>query len=288
MPYVSDIKPDGRFLGLFCGPSGSGKTGAACSFPEPHDWDFDGRIRGILGCDWLKGKKISYKYYPPKVGGNESAQTVWERYNNDLAIVLANGTRGQYDFKTGVLDSLSSLTLAFVLDALPITHAARQLDNGREGKAGGRFIGKMPMAGPDDYNFESTGCASTLAFLRSLPIQNIIVTAHLIDKYEKTDPDNPYSPSIVKGQKLSLRDKISAVVPTYFDHVFEFSREMHNDGPHFICVTRSDFARTTFSKLPTRIDFTGKNFYELIMKYALPEEIEAGGKDGAIQGTLNA
>lgn len=278
MPYVSDIKPDGRFLGLFCGPSGSGKTGAAASFPLPWDWDFDGRIRGIKGCPWLDDKKIGFTYYPPKVGATVNAKSIWERFNTDLEVLLINAQSGQRSFDTGILDSLSSMTLGFVLDALPVTHEGKN----SSGKQSGRFIGKMPMAGPDDYNFESTGTAGVLAFLRSIPIPNIIVSAHLIDRYEKTDPDDPYSPSIVKGQKLSLRDKIAAIVPTYFDHVFEFSRESHNDGIHFIVTTRSDFARTTFSKLPTRIDITNKNFYELIMKYALPEEIEAGGKEKVV------
>ena len=281
MPYVSDIKPDGRFLGLFCGPSGSGKTGAAASFDNPHIWDFDGRVRGILGCPWLKDKKISYQYYPPKVGASVNLKTVWERYNQDLEVLMINCNNGTRPFDTGVFDSISSYTLALVLDALPITHAS---NDARGGKAGGRFIGKMPMAGPDDYNFESTGTASTLAFLRSIQIPNIIVSAHLIDRYGKTNPDDPYSPSIVVGQKLSLRDKISAIVPTYFDHVFEFSREMHNDGPHFIMTARSDFARTTFSKLPTRNDITNLNFHDYIMKFALPEEIAAGGKE--LNGTV--
>lgn len=277
MPYASDIKPDGRFLGLFCGPSGAGKTAAAASFPNCWDWDFDGRIRGVKGCNWLDSKKIGYTYYPPKIGTGANALTVWERYNKDLEVLMIQCNNGQRPFDTGIVDSLSSLTLAYVLDALPITHTGQNAG----GKQAGRFIGKMPMAGPDDYNFESTGTASTLAFLRSLAIPNIIVSAHLIDKYGKTNPDDPYSPSIVTGQKLSLRDKISAIVPTYFDHVFEFSREEHNDGIHFIVITRSTFARTTFSRLPTRIDITGKNFYELLMQYALPEELLAGGKETA-------
>lgn len=275
MPYTSDIKNDGRFLGLFCGPSGCGKTVAAASFPAPWNWDFDGRIRGVKGAPWLEGRKIGYTYYPPKVGPNVVTKTVWERFNQDLEVLMINCTNNQRPFDTGILDSLSSMTLAFVLDALPITHAG----NNKAGSQSGRFIGKMPMAGPDDYNFESTGTASVLAFLRSIPLPNLIVSAHLIDRYGKTNPEDPYSPSIVIGQKLSLRDKISAVVPTYFDHVFEFTREMHNDGPHFIVVTRSDFARTTFSKLPTRMDITNLDFYKELMRYALPEEIAVGGKE---------
>jgi hypothetical protein len=252
MPSASQLSPDGRFVGLFVGPTKSGKTVAECSFPGPIKvLDFDGRIRGILGAPWIDKSQIDYEAYPPRVGAND--KPVYQRINNDLEALLIMCTNGQNRYKTIILDSLTSETFAILCDAVSLTK--------------GKMIGTTKMAGPEDYGFEATNTYNILAFLRSLPIQNIIVSAHVVDKYGKKNPSDPYSESVVVGEKLSVRDKIGENVGIYFDHCFRFDREVVADKERFTVQFRSDLASTSYPNLPFgKVDITGKNFYEEMLR----------------------
>lgn len=274
MPSAADLNPDGRFFALFVSHSGEGKTTAACSFQEDEETykkihaasntpvvqvlDFDGRIRGLLGAPWVNRQRIIYSSYPPRA---DVGDPTYVRVNNDLEVLAMNCKTGKNTIETLVLDSLTSETFAFLCDAMPMTHASASGRSPNKGK----FIGKLPMAGPEDYGFESQATSAVLSFLRSLPIKNVIVTAHLIDRYGKADPDDPYSASVVVGEKLSLRDKIAENTLIYFDHVFKFSKS--DDGQRHYVEFKSHMARSSFSNLPEgRTDITGKNFYKFLME----------------------
>ncbi len=127
------------------------------------------------------------------------------------------------------------------------------------------------MAGPEEYGYEATGTYAIMAFMRSLPIPNVIVTAHVVDRYGKPMGANgkvdSYAESVVIGQKLSLRDKIGANVPSYFDHIFEFDKREVGDSVKYFVRFRSSLARTSFEKLPDGwIDITGKDFYQYLQE----------------------
>lgn len=274
MPNCSTLNPEANFKALFVGSKHSGKTAAACSWRPTGKkikvLDGDGRIRGILGCPWILKEFIDYDYYPPKVAGNEKG--FYERVNDDLDFFLTEVQGRKSPYETYVGDSATSFCKNLILDAIPLTHTSTY--NGKEKQVGKR-IGTMEMAGPADYGFESTGFDSYLSFLRSLPI-NMIVTAHLIDKYDKPiDEDGnkmPYAENIVVGQKLSLRDKISENCKIYFDHIFEFSRRMVGKEERFFVKFISDIACTSFAGLkPGEYDITGKDFYKFVM-----EQLEKG------------
>lgn len=259
MPCADTLSPDSRFLGLFIGPSGSGKTPAACSFiteaaiaaaRRVRVFDFDGRIRGLLGCPWVNRSVIDYDYYPPRMPG-----TVFAKLNTDLEVLKTQCALGTNPYDTIIVDSLTSQTFAFLCDSIPITHANNK----------GRSIGTLLVEGPDDYKFESTGTYSMLSFFRSLPVKNVIFTAHIIDRYGKEDPTNMLSPSIVVGEKLSIRDKLGANIPGVFDHIFRFERRMIGQVPHFYVRFWSDLARTVYQDMPLGDqDVTGKNFYQYL------------------------
>lgn len=261
MPSADNLQPDSRFVGLFIGHSGSGKTSAAASFPKPMKvYDFDGRIRGILGCPWIDKKGIDYEYYPPR---NKPGESTFTKVNADFESLLLMTQKGMSNYKTIVLDSLTSAAFALVCDALPLTHG---------GNNKGKKLGSMLMPGPEDYGFESQGIGSILTFLRSLPVQNIICMAHVVDRYGKADPSNPYADSVVVGEKLSLRDKIAENSQIYFDHIFRFDKkEQGNTVKHYVKF-RGDIARTSFNALPDgEIDITGVNFYEKLMARVMPQ-----------------
>jgi hypothetical protein len=270
-------------MALFVGPKHSGKTCAACSWLS-HDkskrlkvLDGDGRIRGILGCPWVDKDRIDYDYYPPRVAENKS-NTFYERVNQDLEVLLAQISSRRSPYETYVGDSATAFCKNLILDAVPLTHADNK----------GKKLGTMNMAGPEDYGFESTGMDSYLSFLRSLPI-NVIMTAHVIDKYDKPIVTTPqgraykdqYAESIKVGEKLSLRDKIAANMSIYFDHIFRFDRQMVDGQEKFYVEYIGDLACTSFPNLkPGRYDITGKNFRDFTLSLVNSSD-NGNGKDNA-------
>lgn len=258
MPTLANRTIGSRFMGLFVGATKSGKSVAEGSFPKPlFDYDFDGRIGGMDGANWIIDKdKIDYKYYPPRVGMNETPTYI--AVNNDLEMLIVNCKTNQNIYKTIGLSSLTSATLALLMDSVKLTHA--------DGK--GKSIGTVAMADPQDYGFEATNTYNILACLRSVPIPNIIVSAHIVDKYGRKDEADKYSEKIVVGEKLSIRDKIGENVGIYFDHCFKFSREFNGRQQKFFVEFSSDIAISSYPNLPPgKIDITNKDFYKTMMEY---------------------
>jgi hypothetical protein len=259
MPKASELSPDQRFVGLFVGRSGSGKTVAECSFPGPIDvLDFDGRIRGLLGAPWIDRSRINYEYFPPK------GENVVDKLNKKLDYYQTAARAGQPLPETLVLDSLTSECFAMVQQALGLTHTLGDKNTKKVGK----YLGQVAMAGPEDYGFEAQATYDIISFMRSVPIKNIIVSAHIVEKYGKLDPDNPYADSVPIGEKLSVRDKIGENIQIYFDHIFRFDRRELNGRINFFVKFRSDIARTSYNQLPDgEVDITGVSFYDKLMQY---------------------
>lgn len=262
MPSASSIKPDSRFFGLFIGRSGSGKSAAAYSFPHPIKvFDLDGRIRGGL-VPWVEREGIEYVNFPPK----PDKGTVFELLNNEFQSLQILCRTGQNHYRTLVLDSITWAALDLLIDAIPITHAANQ------GFDKGRKIGPMDMGGPADYGFQASGTLQILAYLRSLPIENVIVTAHIVNRWGKRKDSagkiiDPYGASEIVGEQLSLTDKLSENVPSAFDNVFRFEKEDTGSKIKFYFDAQGELARSTYPELGyQRTDITGQDFYKLLME----------------------
>lgn len=265
MPNAGTLTEESRFFGLFIGKSGSGKKGAACSFPgDTFYFDFDGRIGGLVGSTWVDRSKVTYEYYPPR---SSSGLTVYERVNTTCESMLIDAKNGRLPYKNIVVGSLTGFTQSLVQDALGLTHSA----GSRTEKAKGKHLGKLPMPGPEDYGFEANGVYQFLAFLRSMPV-NVIVMAHIVDRYgrpESEGDENPYADPVKIGEKLSLRDKISENNQIWFNHVFRFEKKEVNNTTRFYVKFRTDVARTAFAKLPDgEMEFTKQPFYPLMMEKA--------------------
>lgn len=258
MPNCSSLTAESRFMGLFVGPSKNGKTVAACSFPGPIKvMDFDGRIAGILGAPWIDKSQVDYDYYPPRVGSSD--KPTYEKVNDDLELLLVNARNGTNKYKTLIVDSLTSAAFAMLCDAIPLTH--------QKGK--GKSIGTLKMPDPGDYGFEAINISNLLACLRSIPGMNVIVSAHVIDKYGRANPEDAYSEKVVVGEKLSLRDKIAENSGIYFNNCFRFDKEMLGEREKYTVQFRSEIAGTSLANLPNgKHDITGKNFYNELMRLA--------------------
>lgn len=259
MSSCENLSPDGRFNALFVGASGTGKTPAACSFQTPNektfvwDWDFDGRIRGLLGCPWVDRSRISYDYFPPMKSGVQTFSSI-----NDKCEMLQNNIlQNKNLYETIVLDSLTGMCNCLICDAIPLAHTG-----GAAGKSKGRKLGAINMPGMEEYGYEANGTDQIISFLRSIPIKNFIATAHIVDKYGKIDPDDPYSATEVIGTTICLRPKISAKIGIYFDNIFIFSKEWKANKAKYFVEFRGELARTVYSGLPDRAEITNMNFYE--------------------------
>ena len=259
MPQANDLTQDDRIMALCVGPSGAGKTAFECSFnDEPtYVFDFDGRIRGLLGCPWVKRSNITYDSYPPRL------PNLLQKVDSKLESFLISAQNGQMMYKNIVLDSLTSETFSMLSQAIQLTHSF----GGKDGKKG-KYIGTTPMADPGDYGFEATNTYNILSCLRSIPGVNVFVSAHVIKEYGKSNTEDSYSPSIVIGEKLSLRDKISENIQIYFDHIWQFKKQEESEEIKYYIKFRGDIARTAFSELPNGwTDFTGKSAQDTINQY---------------------
>ncbi len=259
MPKLIDRQPDQRFVGLFLGQSGSGKTVAEASFPRPmHFEDFDGRIGGVDGAPWIDKNGITYDYWPPRM------TDLIPKLNKKFESWLVGGTLIQLP-ATHVTDSLTNECYAFLRQAIPLTH-----NDSKGSERRGKFLGPVLMAGPEDYGLEAQATYDYISFLKTLQIPNIIISAHLVDRYAKSDPENPFSENIVVGQKLSVRDKIGTNIMTHFDHVFLFQKEVVNGRGRYYVYFKDDpsgLARTSLRNLPSgKYEVTDKNFYEEMIR----------------------
>ena len=269
MPSAETLTSDSRFTGLFVGPKHSGKTVAAASFPKPMEIeDFDGRIRGLLGAQFLDRKGISYEFYTPRGIGAESPIS---KVNTKLEGWLTASRVGQFALSSVVIDSLTAECYAMLVQSIGLTHTSAK-NATKDNPKSGKFIGPLAMSGPEDYGFEAQATYDILSCLRSLPLKAMIATAHIVDRFGKIDPDNPFSESVVVGKKLSLRDKIGQNIGIYFDHIFEFDRRMEGGHERFFVSFRSSVACTSYAELPEgEFDITGKNFYDFMNSFLKKE-----------------
>lgn len=258
MPKAESITFEGRSLNLFVGRSGAGKTAAALSYPHPIKvLDTDGRIRGGL-TPWIEKKGIEYI---PIL--NRGKKSVYEQLNDEFELIETFCRSNQNQFQTLVLDSATWQAAGLLLDAIPLTHE----------KGKGKVIGSMNMAGPAEYGFQSTGMLSSMAFLRSLPIPNIIVTAHIVARYgRKKNADgeivDPYGPTEIIGEALALTDKLSESLPSSFDNVFKFEKIDTGRASKYIFEADGELARNWYGIKYGPIDITGKDFYKTLMEKA--------------------
>lgn len=261
MPKADQIKDDGRFIGLFIGRSGHSKSTAAYSFPgEKKVFDLDGRIRGGIAMPWINRKQIDYTSYPPKTGMGQNNNAVYERLNKDFELLLGGCIANQNPYETVILDSITFQAISVLLDSISLTHSGR-------GEGKGKYLGTLAMAGPEDYGFQSTSINQVLGFLRSLPIRNIIVTAHIIPKWGKPAGEGgQFKDSIIVGEQLLLTDKLAESVPTMFDNIFKFTKVDQGNRVQYYMSAQGEIARNTLNIPYGDIEITGKDFYNDVLK----------------------
>lgn len=257
---ASEIKPDGRFFGMFVSRSSGGKSCAAASFPDPKliiDTDLRKGIRRAV--DWgVDLTKTEIKSFPPMT-------TTWKDIEKEMASIWGMFAAKQRPYETIIVDSLTTLLRIFMTDSIEM----------RGGKNA-----EFTLSHPTDYRFESQVCLQIFDYLRSMPC-NVIISAHLVNKWGK-DPNAKegaeYLPDVIVGEDLSIRHALGENLLLYFDECYKFTKSVSGER-HFV-EFRSSIARTIY-KMPTGPqDITDKNFYELwktlVNKSELQEKLIQG------------
>jgi hypothetical protein len=264
MPLASQLEIGNRFFALFVGHSGAGKTPSACSFVDSHPtkmvkiFDFDARLTSLFNTPWVDRSRIDFTYYPP-IRFDGSTKSVNDKLEEDLLLFRRRVIEKDrdYDFNTLILDGLPAAAFALMQDILPKTH-----ENGK-----GKSFGSQEVAGPEDYFYENQGITKIIAILKVMPVNNVIVTCHIEDEYEKQDPKNQMSRYIKVSEKLAIRNKLASNVPGLFDHIFRFDHRIHTSRNNIYVTFWSDIARTVYPNLPVgEVDITGKSFYKELME----------------------
>lgn len=247
MPTLENFTPNPRIFALHVSRSGDGKSDAAASYPGPfHQIDYDGRHDSLLSKVIPRGpldpKNVSFERFYTKNG--------YEPLQDHLDRLEMLRISRQFPYGTIELASATSFMQALITSS----HKLQK----------GKMIGKLRMSGPGDFNFEVTGMKQLIDQLDILPC-NVIVSAHVIDRWGKPDTGNPdkdqYAANEVIGEKINLRDQPGEVLLSLFSNVFRFSRKVIGGNMNYFVNFATDMAKNSFGIPPGEHNITGKQFY---------------------------
>jgi len=256
MPSIEEALAKEEFLMLFKGEVSSGKSIAAASFPNPYVFDMESRIRSVAAYHYPRGKRdLSYDTYTREDYAKFDKK--WDEF-----IELSKMKR--FPFDTVIVDSLTSTADLLLQNVIRL--------KGLEGK--GKKISGVAVNSIEDYNAENAMLTELVMFLQQLRCKYKILVAHVI-KTEKTNLND--DTVVVTRSLLTGGKKVAAKIPGYFDEIYHFEQKPVGGKQQFIARTVNsgeDFARTTL-KLPKEIDFTNRNFFEIIQP-SIMEVMELG------------
>lgn len=244
---------------LFKGLPGTGKSDAALSFPTPYVFDFDRKMPAI-----------AMKHFPGK-------DVHWDNFENIFHLRdRMNELIINCPYETLIFDSVTSLSSCFLnsMDRTKGTSLMEQISRAVTTKTGEKMIEAI---GIDYYNAESSFFErfiiemSSLLYAREKNPKHVIILAHVLVTESAPNPLKQGATTISRSI-LTAGRKAATAIEKSFDETYYFTVESNpfsaNTEPTYICNTKpagADNARTAFN-LPARINFTNKNFYDLIKK----------------------
>lgn len=238
-------------LAIFKGESGEGKSVAALSFPNVYVFDFDKKMPSIC-----------QKHFPEK-------EVFWDTFDNIFEIdkVLADFF-DSCPYETILVDSITGL-VNIVMDSVG------QVKHETIPDILSRVSGKsnsIEMMGIDYYSAEDRFCTYFVDRLKTLWVRegnpkHVIFTAHVVT----VDSSPDLKTKIITRTRsiVSKGKKFAAWLPTGFDNVYIFGRELPDLGSinqtvKRICKTEAfgeDSAKCSYP-FPDVIDFTNGSLYE--------------------------
>jgi hypothetical protein len=260
MPKLSDYIPEKNYFALHVGSSGSGKSCATASFgrekEELYYFDCDHRIAGILNHprsdDWKP--YIQYDKIPQNPQGLEFMMNK-----------LSSWQGGKCPFSAVAVSTAT--TFDDIVGAYSAKYAGDQVPAKDSSGAEARY--KLP--GRQFWGLQIAAFDELMGLLKGLG-RRVIVEAHWQTKYISEKPGQPRT--IPAGMSIALREKLAETFPVHFNDVFFFEKASAKiwdkttlsniEEVKFEVVTNNELARTTIPGLPSRIDWSGKNFRNLL------------------------
>jgi len=214
---LSELKTDENIKILLFGESGSGKTCFASNFPGPtHYYDFDLKVGSVNSFN-KNIDHITFDQYPLDKSDPGGAG---KRFNHDMGELKKLAVKGEFPYKTIVIDSLTTLS-----DRL-MEHIMRENPGVK------RTPTKLAQAPAlQDYGMFRIFMKQFIAEILALPC-NIIMVAHVeIIKDETT------------GQLLRvpmLTGKLAKELVIYFEEVYYAYVEGEGSSRKYMLQTQAD------------------------------------------------
>lgn len=278
---TSELTIGENIFALFKGDPKTRKSTAAASFPTPYFIDVDRRIRALIKA-W---PNKTFDFIQP-TSFNEMHATLSAALKN----VYSKETATAEAYLEGVYGSRSSEPdmdrfkhnfkwETYVLDSL--TSIGKMILSLAVQERGGKT--KLKVAGIEaneieDYGAEYRGLCMLLDLMAIMPCHRILI-AHILTKVDTELRKGVGKTTIETRTLVTGGTKIASVIPTYFDEVYHFSfstpitAEGQSADTHYYALTSSDGMDWASSALPLpqKIDWTGKSFYDELMKYVAKE-----------------
>ena len=245
MADMTSVKVGGPTLTLMKGEPGLGKSIAAASYPKPlYVFDFEDKMDAVKNY-------YTYTIKRPDVLQGITFDT-YRNWDNAWEKLINFGLGCPH--KTLVFDSLTAGAWLAIMSIVRF-----------KGESGGKKVGKIKVAGIEDYGGEAAALNNMIdqfITLRQMGV-HIILVAHVLRVVEKpAGGASTESRTLMTGGR-----KVAAGIPGYFHETYHFEVDAIDPSkPKYIARTThtgDDFARTSLP-LPGAIDWTNKVFYEVI------------------------
>ena len=261
---TKDTQNDHGFLGIFKGESGEGKSVAALSFPNSYVFDFNRKM-----------PSIARKHFPGK-------ECFWDTFEDIFQIdKQLSSLFDECPYETLIADSVTGL-VNICVDSVGMVKKETVTDI--LGRVTPR-TNTIEMMGIDYYSAEDRFCTYFIDRLKTLWARpgnprHVIITAHVVTV--ESSPDLKTKLITRTRSIVSKGKKFAAWLPTGFDNVYIFGRELPdlgsiNQSVKRICKTQSfgeDSAKCSYP-FPDIINYTNGSLYDKFVSYGLN-----GGSDG--------
>lgn len=274
MPKVSDIKLGTKINALLKGEPGGGKTFLEGSFPRPmyiadldHKVDVLKKMEMELGRDVFNCDDIEYDTY-----GAKDYPAFREKFM-EFERIADSGY--DFPFKTVCVDSLTTLADMLIRYSLSVRGGERRAENAN---AKERKRGVIEMPEFEEFNVESLAINQLIDIGRNLPA-HFILTAHVIRTTSKDNAGRERESRVL----MTAGKKIAAAIPAKFKEQWLIEPDTGinaGDIVSYLVRTKPTSIDTasTLLPLPSKIDFTDKPFYPILVELLREKGIELNEK----------
>lgn len=244
-----DLTVGERLFILMKGEPKTGKSVAAHSFPNTYTFAIDYRMESVK--HFYPDRDFEYDHFDNLIQVNKRIEDL--KLNCPWDTLIFDG-----------ITSYSNLAISCMIDHRAPSPGSKTVRAG------------IPVAEVEDYGGEARALTMMLDGLRAISIKHkkhVIVIAHVLNVENYNLKTNTTS---VSRTLLTAGKKIAAAFPKDFNEVYHFDVQtnLETGEPEYIVYTKHqgvDFAGTALP-LSTRINWTNKNFYQILLN-----QIKSGG-----------